>query len=471
MTWEPCTEWDADKLMKSNSLMRRTKSMKHLLNPKQREFYSLWEDGVHNHIGLYCARKSGKSLTALAMAYEFCWNNPGKIVRYICPELKQAREVVLPIADELKMFVPEDMRPEVKKADLKLVFPNGATICLGGAKKDNADSNRGPICHLLIRDEIASWASGEDYKYINKGVLYPQLTTTRGKIIDLTTPPANIAHDWIRGDFEKLSAKNALVCFDIDDNPLLDADQIEEIIERYGGRDDPEFQREYKLALISNQNIRVIPEWPLKHDEQSEFVFSGTPQRDGHEDKLIRELYGYMAADLGVVDYTFILSSLYSPVDNCLFVTAESYERGGGFQNFKNSYTELYQKILADSEIGWEPSSVIDCFEQARMALRKDFNLSFKRPTKRKLEDNVGYLRALIKAGKIKISEDCPMLRAQLRLGTWKNIEATNKDFSRTAELGHLDGIATLVYLARSIPWGRSPGIYTAQNMNLTGRR
>ena len=467
--WLPPNKWDKDKLARAQALCRREKTVRHFLNKKQREFYDLLRVEGIDHAGLYCSRKVGKTFFILLDAYEFCWNNPGATVRIVLPELKQARDTVIPITNEFKAFLPAEMLPQLKVSELKLVFKNGAIIALGGAKKENAESNRGPIAHRVYRDECAAWEDEPHYSYITNAILLPQMTTTGGMLIDTTTPAKAPTHPWIVSDLVKLQGKGHIVSFDIDENPLLTPEQIERIVERYGGRDNPDFQREYKLKLVSEQSMRVVPEYPAENDQASSFVRTVKPQKgDRSPDGLPMDYYGYSAADLGVVDYTCILGGFYSPLENKLIVTSESFERGGGLQNFKDAFMPIFQELLGESVDYWEPPSVVDCFEQTRMALLKDFNMKFQRPSKRKLEDSVAYLRAHLYAGHIEILDSCTMLRAQLRLGTWKATGTENKDFDRSETLGHLDGIATLMYLVRRIPWGRVP-TQGSEGMSLTG--
>ena len=470
MSWERPDQWSSEKLAKAMALCRRTLSVRHYLNPKQREFYDLLRLPGITHAGLFCSRKVGKSFLTLLDAYEFCWKNPMVTVRFVLPELKQARETMLPIANEFRAFLPPEMLPTPKLSELKLVFPNGSIIALGGAKKENAESNRGPIAHRIYRDECAAWEDEPHYSYITKSILLPQMTTTGGMLIDTTTPPKSPAHPWIQHDLPMLKKRGHIVSFDIDENPLLTENQVEAIVERYGGRDNPDFRREYKLELISDTSLRVIPEFSRYYVVSDEYLREITESTGG----LPVPLFGFAAADLGVTDNTGMLGALYIPSENQILIVGEDMYKGEGLQYFSDRWKEMRRVLIPklNGDGVYHPIKLtIDCFEQAGMSLRKDFKIQYSRPHKRKLVDNVGFLRLQFTHGRVLIHESCQMLIDQLQNGLWKESHAKedSRDFERSTTHGHLDLIAALVYLVRSVPWGRSPVDSSGNNLNLRG--
>lgn len=452
--WIPPTKWDKEKLAKAIALCRRTKTVRHYLNPKQREFYDLLKTPGINHAGLFCSRKVGKTFLTVLDAVEFGWNNPDSIIRYVLPELKQAREVVLPIVNEFRSFLPPEMMPHVKLSELKLILPNGAVIALGGAKKENAESNRGPIAHRIYRDECASWEEEPHYSYITKSILLPQMTTTGGMLIDMTTPSKSPTHPWIQEDYVKLRQQGHLVSFDIDENPLLTLDQIEAIVERYGGRDSPDFRREYKLELITDQSLVVVPEFKNeRHVIKSSQYFNEDPARQNW-------LLGCISADYGITDNTGILSAVYVASENQVVITAEKMFNQEPVSVLADEIDMAKNAIRERFHIPKDNIKVtVDCFEQAGITLRRDFNTVYQRPVKRKLVDNVGYLRLQINEGRVLIDESCVNLIRQLTEGMWKESTAKEdtRDFERTSTHGHLDLLHALVYLVRMVPWGRMP--------------
>jgi hypothetical protein len=457
--WTPPTKWDKEKLERAMTLCRRTLSIRHYLHSKQKEVYDLLRRPGLAHAGLYCSRKTGKSFFLLLDAYEFCWRNPNTTVRFVLPELKQARETMLPIANEFKAFLPPELLPTPKLSELKLVFPNGAIIALGGAKKENAESNRGPIAHRIYRDECAAWEDSPHYEYITYSILLPQATTTEAMLIDATTPPKSPTHPWVIQDLPRLKQNKAIVTFDIDESPLLTEEQIDKIVERYGGRDNPDFRREYKLELISDTSLRVTPEFNRREHVKTDEYLSGI---QAFSEPM--PTFGYCAADLGVKDFTGILGAVYIPSENQVMVIGEDMYKGEGLDFFAEAHKKMNRHAINHLHgdgmrvpVKW----TIDCFEQAGMSLRKDKKIAFQRPFKRKLIDNIGFLRLQLGQGRVLIHESCHMLIDQLENGLWKEStgKEDNADFERTSVHGHLDLLAALVYLVRMIPWGRNPAV------------
>ena len=460
--WTSPFKWDKAKREASLELIRRTGSMSHILSPTQKQFYDMLKTGIRE-AALYCSRKQGKSYFNLLYAYEFCWNNPGVIVRLVAPELKQARDIYFPLYNEMKPLIPSEMSPEMKKADAKFVFPNGSQIALGGAKPENIESSRGPIAHLLLLDEIAAFVDGADFRYALYSILYPQLTTTGGAIIHTTTPPRSCAHVWFVENYTKLKDKGHVLEFDIDSNPLLTQDMIRDIEETYGGRSNPDFRREHLLELISEQSLLVCPEF----NDETHLV-------DGEE--LVKEwldrndsLFPFIVTDYGATDDTGTVCVLYNYSEQVCLAIEESTVKNGNIKEFVESYWKHHTSVINQVQVGNEPHSIIDCMEQTRKILKDVYNMEFKRPKKRRHKaDSVTYLRDKVASGQVLVSKSCPRLRSMLKLGMWKDTKGDLKEFERTETLSHLDHLDALIYAVLYIPWGKLPGASdTHQNMRL----
>jgi hypothetical protein len=370
------------------------------------------------------------------------------VIRFVLETFKQTKDVIYPIYREIKEIFPEDVYPKLLKSEACFVFNNGSTILLGGANPDAIEGNRGPRCDFLFLDEVCSY-SEKDYDYLTKGVLYPQLTTSKfRKIIMTSTPARNPQHPWVVFDYPRIKARNNLMTFTVYENPLLTLDIIENIIENqyYGNPKDPNFLREYMCHLIVDESARVIAEF--KADKH---IFSGDLDEQLKDvEGVSKHWQGIIACDLGVTDLTGIVGIIVNTYTQKAVVCYERTLHGNTLGEFAKEYLDLYTIMSTKCE---NIISICDCFEQSMITLRRDYKLDFQRPLKRSVEDNVAVAKNLFSRDKIIIHDSCKYLITQLINGMWDEKKLVNKDFTRSPiiELSHLDHLVSLCYGLRKV--------------------
>lgn len=439
----------------SDELLRRG-SFRHLLKGKQREFYDLVKSGKSDHYGLYSARKCGKSWTLFTLALEHCYSQKGRIARIILPEKVQAREIYFNLYNEFKDHLPADVMPIMMKSESAFVFPNGSRIVLGGSTPDNCESSRGPICTMLLCDEIASF-DADNYDYLMYSILLPQGTTVKDFVrVDATTPPRSPAHPWIQKDYQKLNVVDNLIKFTIFENVLVDDRQRAKIIDQYGGEDNKNFRREHMLELISDNDSLVVPEFDSERHVVAELDFSNGI--DPEDDNKQFQFASFMALDVGYVDGSGFVAGYYNHYLNKLFVTDEHYEVGMTTRKLADKWRE-FEDTFRDQPLRYlEPVGVMDVMEQEAGNLRREEGISFRRPRKGRVEDTIGFLRTLFETDRIAIHEDCKVLRMQLENATWSTSATENKKIERNEMVGHADCLVALSYLVKEVQWGKRPG-------------
>ena len=450
--WVLPNTWNRDKIEKAKALALRTKSLRHYMNPKQREIYDMfWKDDCPLSFGVYVSRKNGKSVVGYLISCEFAVKYNNTIVRYICDTTKQARDVIFDIHNQLREILPKEFVPQLKVADSKLVFKNGSEIILGGSNRNNIETSRGGRTDLFIFDEIAAWDSGDDYNYALRSILLPQRAMSPHKRrIDLTTPPKNPAHDWVVGDYMRYKETGRLISWDIDENPMLDDKEVQTIIdEDYGGDPlNPDFLREHKLHLIPETSRIVCPEYKDEEHSVDGDAMLTKWLEDGYR---LRPL---TITDYGATDWTATVVYVQN-LDTDELLAVEELTVLGSPSDFDIQYKALrakYNKLLNYPE--WD--EVMDCMMQARQMFREEpYGIDFSLPRKKRLKvDSVLFLRDKFRRNKIYVNKTCKLLRSMLQLGMWAASENENKKFERTDTLKHLDHLDTLVYAALYITWG-----------------
>lgn len=446
----PFTKFDRKQKKASDELFRRGK-IRHLLTPSQKKFYDIIAKGEAYHYGFFASRKSGKSMSLFLFAVEHCIRNPNHIVRIVLPEIKQAKEVYFPIFNELRNAIPTDCLPKLNKTDGKWHFPNGSFIVLGGSTPENCEGSRGPLTHLLILDEIASFHAG-NYEYLMKSILLPQLTTTNGIRLDATTPPRDVSHPWIYvdggtlSDYQKLELKGNIVKFTIYDNPFVTESSLARIIDDYGGVDSKDFRREHLCELIADKTLLLIPEFdktihvaPCKEVDDS-VDFS---QRRS-------TFWSGIAVDYGLSDQTAIIKAYYNHKTDTLNVYRELYLK----EPTMSEFVEEIRPLMDNEPYLLSPRIIVDIFPHAGFSLMRDHKFPFTYPIKGKTVETINYIRNAIHNGKVVIDPSCKGLITCLQLALWKE---NKTEIAQNAITGHGDFVMALGYLLKVVPWGRIP--------------
>lgn len=449
----------------SHALIRRG-NYSHLMTPDQKQFYQMVDEFTESTFFWLAARKSGKSYSIFLYVLQFVTkyrNYPRPIlVRWIFPSIKLAKEVVPALWEELKNSIPEDMWPRYLKAEGRFIFPWGAQICLGGGLPENQDNNRGPYMSLLILDECAFFDAPTFVSFIN-GVLKPQATHYQDivKYLYITTPPDTLDHPAFTNVLSVCKGKSTYKVSTIYDNIFLNENGIQKIADELGGVESEAFKREYLCELIARSDRRVCPEF----NSEDHVGLYDPYERDPHTGETTKYA-GLISVDYGVKDFCGILSAYYNHIENILVITDEHMEKSMGLRKLKDTLDIMQEDMYDYSET---IDITVDAFEQSAFELRHEYMLTFRRPTKAKVEDQIGLVRNALVNNRILIDPKCKNLIAQLELGMWKKTEKVG-DFERSEQFGHLDLIAALCYLVKSTPWGRRPGQHNFNKLTI-GRR
>lgn len=143
---------------------------------------------------IQCGRKWGKTETIVYALWRRALLNPGSSCYYICPELKQAKEIIWKSRDRrgrlrIQEFGPAEFISSIDNTELRINLKNGSFIKVDGS--DNFDAWAGISPHFVVLDEFRSFKP-EFYDVMN-----PNRATFDAPMIIIGTPPENI---WIDKD-------------------------------------------------------------------------------------------------------------------------------------------------------------------------------------------------------------------------------------------------------------------------------
>jgi len=123
-------------------------------------------------------RRFGKTVLARAEIIRAAKGKGAKLIWYVCPTFGMAREIMW---DELIYALPKKWVKKINETRLEIRLVNGSVIQLKGA--DRPDTLRGRGVHFVILDEFQDFRNE-----VWEKVIYPTLTTTRGRALIIGTP-------------------------------------------------------------------------------------------------------------------------------------------------------------------------------------------------------------------------------------------------------------------------------------------
>ena len=417
------------------------------LNSTQRQLYDLVSEADKRIIVWLASRRIGKSYTLCVMAIEKCIKEKKSIVKYLCPDAKQARTVIVPIIAMILEDCPKSLRPEYLKQEGKYVFPNGSELQIAGNDGGRAESLRGGFAHLCIIDEAGFC---DNLKYNVQSILLPTVTTTGGKIILSSTPPRTAGHEFTYF-IEKAQEQGTFIKKTIFENVMFSPAQVQEIMEAYeGGIENPEFRREYLCDISRSLDDLIVPEFTpeLRLEVVREHI------RPPFFDY-------YVSADIGFKDFTAILFGYYDfrasklIIEDEIVVNKMTTETLAGLIKAKEAKL-LYEPTTNETRVPYLRVSDNNLF--VINDLQKLHGITFIPTQKDEKEAAINAMRIMMNSRRIIINPRCVTLIRHLEKGEWKKSSTgKTRDFARSADNGHYDTLDSLIYLVRNIQLSRNP--------------
>lgn len=410
------------------------------LDSNQKEVIEFIDNCKAKQISVVLSRQTGKSTLALTYAIEKCLQNPNYIVTMVAPTAKQAREIAKTAMREILDSCPEHLKPEYKTQENFFAFKNGSMIQIYGNNKGKIESLRGGKSHLIICDEVGFW---DDLEYSIKSALVPRTTTTKGKIILITTPPKSAGHPFFKLHQYAVS-RDAAILRTIHDCPRFTEEDIDTFAEELGGYETVDFQREYLCRFLTDISKAVIPEANEELMEQITLEWRLPPYYDC-----------YVAADFGLKDLTAVLFAYYD------FRTAKVVIEDELIINRPEDLRldNIAEAIFAKEVELWQDKEpkmrIADANPLVINDLYLQHNLNMIQSPKDDFDGGISNMRMMLSNGRVVIHPRCTNLLFHIQNATWKNDK--KKDFDRSPDAGHYDAVAALMYLLRNINYNHNP--------------
>jgi hypothetical protein len=203
-----------------------------------------------------CGRRFGKTFLSIREMAKVA-RMPGKVVWYIAPSYRQAKQIVWQQLKE-KLYDVNWVK-KVNETDLSILLKNGSVIALRGA--DNPDSLRGISLDFVVFDEFAMIDDDAFYS-----VIRPTLSDRRGTALFISTPMGT--DNWAYDLYNKGQDPNEYL-WDSYQYTTLDGGNVspEEIEAAKQDLDARTFEAEYLATFVTFQN-RIYYAFDRAHNVQ-----------------------------------------------------------------------------------------------------------------------------------------------------------------------------------------------------------
>lgn len=426
------------------ALWRRGKVCDMLLDSNQKSIINMYYKNDADIQVVVFPRQTGKTFCLLVLAVELCLTNKNFIITFVAPKKNQAAKISRTTMREILDTCPPDIRPEYKTQGSFFQFHTGSIIEMAANNAKKIDDCRGPKAHFIICDEVGFW---DDLEYAVKSVLYPKLNTTGGKLMMTSTPPKSAGHPFQKF-YEQAKFRGASIVRVIFDCPRYTKEQIDKFALELGGYDSIDFRREYMSEFIVDINMAVIPE--ATDDLMSRIVKEWpTPV---YRDK-------YVSMDIGFKDLTFLLFAYYDFREGKVVIEDEVVMNGPSMTTDKLAM-DIYKKeteLWSDEyDTSGEPFLRVS---DTNLLLINDLymkhGLLFEATSKDDSEGSINNMRVMLNAENVIINPRCTQLIFHIQNATWK--DDRRKEYDRSPEAGHYDGVDSLKYLLRNIQYFKNP--------------
>lgn len=174
----------------------------------------IWQD-KHRYKVINIGRRGGKTTLAALELINFAVQNNNKIIWYVAPTYKMAKQILWEMLREL---MPEQAIDKRNETELSMRLKNGSSIVLKGA--ENADTLRGVRIDLAVFDEVAFISRWDEVWK----VMRPTLADSKAEVIFISTPNG---FNHFKDMCEKNDPDWSYFHFTTYDNPHIPREEIE----------------------------------------------------------------------------------------------------------------------------------------------------------------------------------------------------------------------------------------------------
>ena len=378
-----------------------------------------------------CARQFGKSVVGVIYALSEAIKHRDCCILIMGPDTKQTIDIVAPKMRMLTRTAPVGLIKQMKSNnryhvyhDLNSKASDYTEIVIGGMN-ENSSSQRGKTVHKILVEEIVDVAE-DNFITSVRSDLGPALTHSRdGKIVYLTTLPKYPNHPFITVTIPNAELKGAIARFTIDDNIALDQEQKDKCAELSGGINSTDYKREFLCEIVRDKTVVCLPDFDVRHNVRKfelplQKFMSVTIDWGGVRDKTCAMLHCYdYLSDLDLIWD----ERVFEPNTATSTIVAECRQMEGKHSIFGRYIDAPPQLVTVD--------------------LLQDHGYTAQLPEKLDWRASLNTLNVRFARKKALIHPRCTFLIVSAESAI---LNKNKTDFDRNIALGHMDGIAAMMY-------------------------
>ena len=378
-----------------------------------------------------CARQFGKSVVGVIYALSEAIKHRDCCILIMGPDTKQTIDIVAPKMRMLTRTAPPGLIKQMKSNnryhvyhDLNSKASDYTEIVIGGMN-ENSSSQRGKTVHKILVEEIVDVAE-DNFITSVRSDLGPALTHSRdGKIVYLTTLPKYPNHPFITITIPNAELKSAVARFTIHDNIALTQDQKDKCAELSGGIDSTDYKREFLCEIVRDRTVVCLPDFDVRYNVATfqlplQSFMSVTIDWGGVRDKTCAMLHCYDY--LSDIDLIWD-ERVFEPNTATSTIIAECRKMEGNHKISARYVDAPPQLVTVD--------------------LLHDHNYAAQLPEKLDWRASLNTLNVRFAKRKALIHPRCKFLIVSAESAI---LNKNKTDFDRNIALGHMDGIAAMMY-------------------------
>lgn len=407
----------------------------YMLFDHQLDFLEKYRNAPGRKFFINCSRRIGKTYFLLVLSLMHALTRPHAQIMYCAPTAKQVRGIIQPLLRQILEDCPDHLVPEYKGVDSQYLFHNGSVLNMAGCDNGNHENLRGMYTTLGIVDEAGKV---DELKYVVNSILFPQTLTCDGRLIVASTPPKTPSHP-----FREMCLE-AMFTGDYVTKTIHEAEHVTpELIKAYaketGGEHTTDWRREYLAEFVTDEALAVIPEFA-----ENKLKIVQPHERPSHFD-------AYVSVDFGFNDLTFGVFGFWDFRAAKLVIEDELVLK-------RPASGQIAREVIRKEKLLWGDKRprlrVADAAPELLADFAANHRLPFLKTARDDRESSINELRLLITNGQLVILPNCVNLIEHMANAIWK---PNLKDFERSGEHGHFDGVAAMMYLVRNIARGANP--------------
>ena len=387
---------------------------------------------------ILCARQFGKSTLGVLYALSEAIKNRDCCILIVGPDINQTVDIVGPKMRFLTRTAPSGLIVPMASRnryhvyhDLNKRAQDYTEIVIAGFN-ENSSSQRGKTVHRILIEEIVDVPEDNFVTSIRSDLGPALMHSNDGKIVYFTTPPKYPNHPFVTETIVQAKLDDAFCTFTLDDNIALTPQQRANAIKLAGGVGSVDYKRELYCEIVRDPSVVCLPDFTMTLNVRifglpTRYRMATTIDWGGVRDKTVAILHCY---DYLMNKHLIWDERVFEPNTSTKKIIKGVREMEEG-HHIEMRNVDAPPQLLVDLNAHDDPD---------------DFNFPCRLPIKDDWQAALNNLNVAMQMGQTWLHPRCKFLILSAESGI---LNKNKTDFDRNKALGHMDGVAAMMYAER----------------------